>query len=117
MNFDSWTKFSDENVQRRVVAIAQRIGLHYSVDDAGRFHFCDAETIEKGKGDPAVLALEEEFGPEWIALQIDSSDDLQRCLADLGGRSIKHLIQTTDVCRYIIVNRFQCPAGWSDAQV
>jgi hypothetical protein len=111
MNFDSWTQFSDENAQRRLVSVAQRIGLHFSVDSQGRFHFCAAETLEKGKSDPSVLALDEEFGPDWIALQEDS-DDLQRCVSDLTQRGIKHLVETTSVCRYVIVDKFLCPPEW-----
>lgn len=117
MNFDSWIQFSDDQAQQRLTAIAQRIGLRYAVDDMGRFHFCDAETIESGKDHPAVLALDEEFGPEWIALQMDSSDVLDRCVTDLTRRNIRHLIETTEACRYVIVDRFQCPRAWGDMQV
>jgi hypothetical protein len=117
MNFDSWIQFSDGKVQRRLVSVAERIGLSYSVDDAGRFLFCDVETLERGKDHPDVLALDEEFGSEWIALQMDASDELQRCVSDLVERKIRHLVETTEIGRFVIVDRFQCPAEWSGAQV
>lgn len=117
MNFDSWIQFSDEKVQRRLVDAAQRSGLPYAVDDECRFWFCHAETHKQGNEHPSVLALNEVFGPEWIALQMDSSDDLQRCVTDLAHRNIRHLIETTETCRYVIVDRTLCPSAWSDRQV
>jgi len=117
MMFDSWTKFSDEVVQQRMLEAAQRLGVRYSVDRQGRFHYCHSETSAEGKANPNILALDEAFGPEWIALQMGSSEELERCVSELAQAGIRHLVERTNGPCYVIVDRFRCPPKWGGHQV
>ena len=116
MNSSEGRLFSDAAVQDRLVAAAKRIGLDHRIDQNGRMIY-DANDPKALDADPAIAALDETLGSEWIALQIDSDEQLGEIRGDLNEASVRFVVEWDDEKIYVNLNRFGCPKKWEGHQV
>ena len=64
-----WLRFSDPSLQARLVEMSHELGASCSTDEFGRLWFDDDEWCRFR--DPHLQALDERFGPEWVAVYAD----------------------------------------------
>jgi hypothetical protein len=64
-----WIRFAEERVQSLLTHKAEQLGAAFSLDTEGRVWFDDEEWWRAG--DPHILTLDDEFGPEWVAVYAD----------------------------------------------
>jgi hypothetical protein len=114
-SYDTTKLFSDADMQRRMICAAGTLGIDHAVDSNGCLHYCDADTV--GVEDFGSLAIDEAFGNEWIALHIDSDQELAAISDDLKTAGVRFVIEWADDRVYVILDGFLCPAKWSGHQV
>ena len=84
-----WIRLADEIVQTRYIQKAQQLGVSLSVDAEGKVWFDDEEWCQVG--DPHILALDDEFGRDWVAVHADEPgerSELIRLLSEHGIRFV-----------------------------
>ena len=109
----AWTKFLNEQLQARLLEIATERGAAFQVDEEGRCWYDHSEWCTKS--DPDIDALDEVFGPEWVAVYSDDGSlgqEQKRYFTEKGIRYVEwhtHL----DIC--LVVLRQHCPPQWEYA--
>ena len=98
-----------------MVAFARRVGMPYSVSEGKWFRYANADTFKFDA--PDVIALDEFFGPNWLALVMDNNEQLRKLTSELEGSNKRHVIQWTDNQTLVIVDLVDCPAEWINHQV
>jgi hypothetical protein len=105
-----WTRFGDERLQSLLVCKARQFGVGFSLDAEGRVWFEDGEWCRAG--DPHILTLDGEFGPEWVAVYADDPAQRAARIQHLAGQGIRFVVWFDAEGTYLVLRREQCPSGW-----
>ena len=109
-----WTRFEDAALQSRLVRKATQLGAPFSPAPDGGIWYDDEEWCRYG--DPQLLTLDDEFGPEWVAVY---AHDPKQCLERvefLRERGVRYVIWSDSYNgASIVLERSACPADWDYA--
>lgn len=116
MGLETAIRYSDATVQKSLVATATRLGISHRIETDGTVIY-DSEDPKVLKDDPGIIALDKALGSEWIAVQIDSEDQLSEIQSDLSRESIRFVTAWENDRIYVNLTRFECPQKWEGHQV
>jgi hypothetical protein len=107
---DSWLRFSEPVLQARVAEIAQTHGVDCSTDDSMRLCYNSEEWANTG--DPHLLALDEWFGPDWVAVYADDPEQRRERIAYLTQQGMPHVVWFGGIGTFVVLAKVYCPVGW-----
>ena len=105
-----WLRFSDPSFQARLVEMSHELGAGCSTDEFGRLWFDDDEW--RRFRDPHLLALDERFGPDWVAVYADRPDQRQERIARLEESNIPYVVWYDDTGTFLVLAKVHCPHDW-----
>jgi hypothetical protein len=108
-----WTQFADEQLQSLLFRKAGERGAAFRLGADGRIWFDDEEWCRAG--DPHILALDELFGPEWVAVYANEPGQRGERTRYLSERGIRFVVWFDKQGTTLVLDRQACPAGWDYA--